>query len=252
MSGDNGKWRYRFASIAIFSVLWEVAGRNIDSLLLPTCSETVRAIFHLARSPEIWQALRQSNEALILGYAMALLLGIPLGIVIGSFQRMERMANPYLTTALVTPTAALMPLVIIAVGLNLQARAIIVFFFSFPYITATAQAGMHEIDRSIILMARSFCATRWQVLINAALPAALPAIMLGARVGLGRAITGMIIVELVLVSVGLGRLILRYQGNFQADYMYGVVIIVLVEAVLLMKTAEKLERWASPWVQHND
>jgi NitT/TauT family transport system permease protein len=97
-------------------------------------------------------------------------------------------------------------------------------------------------------MARSFGATERQVWTRVLLPGALPAIMTGIRLGVGRAVTGMVIVELLMVSTALGGLILEYRGLFKAPLLYGTIVIILMEALLLISMARwaegKLTRWA--------
>lgn len=242
------KWRNRLISLAVLLVVWEVAGRTVESLLLPTFGETVAALARLLTTSELWHAFWLSNQALLIGYPSALLVGIPLGILMGSVRWLGRVLGVYLGILLMTPTAAIIPLIIIALGLTLTSRVMVVFLFAVPFITLNAQAGLHDVDRSLVEMARSFCATRWQILWKAVLPAAAPAMLLGARVGLARAVTGMVMVELLLVAVGLGRLLVNSQANFLAGDVYAVVLVILSEALLLMKLTRWLEHRLAPWV----
>ncbi len=240
----------RLLSLVIVAGAWEIAGRTLDSLLLPAFSETVIALVRMVATRELWEAFWISNQALLIGYAAALAIGLPLGILMGGIRPLGRIIGTYLMIMLVTPTTALIPLIIIAAGLNVTARSIIVFLFAIPFITLNTRAGLSDIDTSLVEMARSFCASRAQIIWRTVLPAAVPAIMLGVRVGLGRAITGMINVELVLVAVGLGRLLLNYQTSFLAAQTYAVVLVILFEAVLLMRFARWLENRAAPWAAY--
>jgi NitT/TauT family transport system permease protein len=219
----------------------------IESLLLPTFSETAVALFHLVGTEALWKALWVSNQALVIGYAAALLAGLPIGVWMGASPVIGRIAGVYLTIMLMTPTAALIPLILIAVGLNTGARAIVVFLFSVPFVVLNTRAGMTEVDRSLVEMARAFCATRWQILWRAVIPATLPAMIVGARVGLSRAFTGMVMVELLLIAVGLGRLILDFQARYEAASLYAVIVVMLLEAALLMKATRWLEGYIMPW-----
>lgn len=247
MVSAGQKWRIRLISLVVFALIWEIAGRVSRSLLLPTFSETVIGFGALMTQAELWRALWISNQALVVGYGLALLIGVPLGVLSGSIRALERIAAPYLTLILTVPIASLIPIVILAVGLNLWARALVVFLFAFPFVVINTQAGAREVDRGLIEMARAFCATRWQSLWQVALPAMAPGMMLGARIGLGRAISGMVLIELLLMAVGIGQLILLYRGRFQAGSLYAVVLIVLIEAVVLTRLAARLERILIPW-----
>jgi NitT/TauT family transport system permease protein len=228
---------------------WEIAGRAAGSFLVPTASGTVRALLTLAKTREFWSALWLSNQALLIGYPMALAAGIVAGLTLARWRTLDAALDLYLQVLLVTPMAAVMPLVIMALGLGLWPRAAVVFTFAFPIITATVRAGARQVDERLVAMARSFCATQPQVWRSVILPGALPAVMTGARLGLGRAIAGMIAVELLLVAVGVGRLILVFRADFDAAAVYAVVAIVIIEAVGLLAAASAIERRLTTWTR---
>jgi NitT/TauT family transport system permease protein len=129
-----------------------------------------------------------------------------------------------------------------ATGLGLGTRVLVVFLFAVAIIAVHASAGARSVDAEVIDMARAFGATRVQLGRRIIWPAALPAVLVGLRVGLSRAVSGMVAVELLLVAVGIGRLIERYQGNFDAPAIYAVVLVVVVEAVLLAGLLRRVER----------
>ena len=247
-SQASWKWGLRLGSLAAFAVGWEILGRSMNSLLMPTFSEMVVALVALLGRNELWQALWVSNQAMVIGFLASLIVGIPLGLIMGRWTQAEKFTDLYLNILLVTPISALIPLFIIALGLGLTSRVLVVFVFAFIYMTVNTRAGLRNIDPSLIEMARSFGANERQMWRKILLPAALPAMMTGVRVGLGRAINGMVIVELLLVAVGVGRLILRYQGDFKAELVYAVVFVVLVEAVLLMDLVKRVEKRLVHWI----
>jgi ABC-type nitrate/sulfonate/bicarbonate transport system permease component len=143
------------------------------------------------------------------------------------------------------PMAAIIPLLMMSVGFGLASRVILVTILSIVMVVVNCRAGVRQVDPSLIEMARSFGATERQVWSRILLPGALPAIMTGIRLGVGRAVTGMVIVELLLVSAALGGLILEYRGLFKAPLLYGTIVIILAEALLLISAA----RWATRWVR---
>lgn len=241
------KWGLRLGSLAVFAAIWEVIGRNINSLLMPTFLETIVALAHLLMTEALWQGLWLSNQAMLIGFAASVVVAIPLGLVMGRWQAAEKFTDLYLNVLLVTPVSALIPLFIIATGLGLLSRVLIVFVFAFVYMTVNTRTGLRTVDPGLIEMAHSFGATESQLWRKILIPAALPAIMTGVRVGLGRAINGMVIVELLLIAVGVGRLILNFQGDFEAGSVYAVVFVVVAEAVLLMELAKRVEKWLIPW-----
>ena len=239
----------RVGVVAIAIAIWEIAGRTAGSFLIPTASGTFAALVTLTRMRDFWSAFWLSNQALLLGFPMALAAGIVAGVVLARWRTVDRALDLYLHVLLVTPMSAVMPLVIMALGLGLWPRAAVVFTFAFPIIAATVRAGARDVDAQLVAMARTFCATEPQVWRSVILPGALPAVMTAARLGLGRAITGMIAVELLLVAVGVGRLILVFRANFDAAAVYAVVAILITEAVGLLAAAGAIERRLTTWTR---
>jgi ABC-type nitrate/sulfonate/bicarbonate transport system permease component len=234
-------------SVAVFVVGWELTARLMASMFFPSFGGTIAALYRLLFTPDFWQALWITHQALLLGFGAALTLGIPLGVAMGRWRTIERLSDPYLTVVLATPMSALIPVIILAVGLRLPARALVVFLFSFAVIVVNTRAGVKNVDPAWIEMARAFGASERQLWRTILIPGALPATMTGCYLGLGRALTGMIAVELLLIAVGIGRLILDYQGMFAADLLYATVMFVVCEAVIVLSAMRWLERRVSPW-----
>ena len=246
------RWRsqagLRLLSALLLALVWELLARRLDSLLVPGCVETIAALARLAASSELWQALWLSNQALVLGFLLAALVGVPLGLMMGRWRAADRYLDPYLSILLATPKAALIPIVIMATGLGLISRVLITFAFAVVVITVNARAGLRMINPSWTEMARSYTATEAQLWRKVLVPGALPAIVTGLRLGVARAISGMVSVELLLVAVGIGRMILDFQGTYNAPSLYATVLVVVFEAVLLLEASRWLERRIAPWV----
>src|SRR6185503_13609582 len=132
-------------------------------------------------------------------------------------------------------------------GIGIGARVLLVVVFAIPVVIVNARAGIRSVDRSLIEMATSYGAGERQIWREILLPGALPAIMTGVRLGLGRAVTGMVIIELLLVAVGIGSLILSFRGLFMPDMLYGVVVLVVIEALILVSIVRVVERRVAPW-----
>lgn len=241
------KWGLRALSLIVVLGVWELAARAFHSLLFPAPGATASALTQLVVQPSFWISFWISNQALVLGFSCAALGGITLGLWMGRWQTLERVVNPYLNILLATPMSALIPLLILAAGFGLPARSLVVFSFSFVVIVVNTRTGLRTLDPSWTEMARSFGASEWQIWRAILLPGALPAIVTGLRLGLGRALTGMVAVELTLVAVGIGRLILDFQGMFEAGFVYATVLVVMLEAMLLLSVMRWLERRIAPW-----
>lgn len=241
-SASPRMWATRAGMLIAGGLVWEALAWALGSLMLPSASATLAALARLVRGGELWRALSTSNEALLLGYALASAGGVPLGLLLGRSPRLAAFGDVLLDLLLAMPMPAIIPLVVMAAGIDLLARVLVVFLFAFPIIVVQAAAGARRVELELIDMARTFGASRAQVGRRIVLPAALPAVLVGLRLGLSRGISGMIAVELLLVAVGVGRLIERFQGDFDAPSVYAVVIAVLTEAVLLTGLLRQAER----------
>lgn len=241
-------WTYRLIALLIFLAIWQIYAEFSGGLLIPTVPKTAAALLELLGSSELWSALYVSNQALVLGFGISVVVGVPVGVLLGRFPTAEKYTNVYLNILLVTPMAAIIPLLVMSVGFGLASRVILVTVFAIVMVIVNARAGVRQVDPSLIQMARSFGASEATIWRRILIPGALPAIMTGVRLGLGRAVTGMVIVELLMVSVALGRLILQYRGMFQAASLYAVIIVILAEALILITAVGWLERRFTPWV----
>jgi ABC-type nitrate/sulfonate/bicarbonate transport system permease component len=242
-------WTYRLIVLVIIGTIWEIGARVVHALLVPTFFGTIGGLIELITDPEVWAGFFTSNQALVLGFVIAVLLGIPLGLAAARFRRIEGFVDPYLNILLVTPMAALIPILLMSLGIGLASRVFLVVVFAIPVIIVNSRAGVRQVDPALIEMARSFGASETEIWRRILLPGALPAVMTGIRLALGRAITGMVIVELLMVSVGIGNLILKFRGFFESGPLYATVILVVGEALILVNAVRWLERRVAPWAQ---
>jgi NitT/TauT family transport system permease protein len=198
----------------------------------------------------LWQALGVSNLALLVGFGLSLFTGIPLGRAGGRYRGLEGLLDPYITILLTVPIAGFIPLLLISLGIGLEARVAVVYMFAIVVLIANCRVGVRQVDPSLIEMARSFGASELQIWRRILLPGSVPAVMAGVRVSLGHAITGMVVVELLLVALGIGRRILQLQSEFNAAGVYASIVVVVLQAVLLISIAEWIGRRAAPWSQY--
>lgn len=241
------KWSLRFGLFVALALGWELLAPRAHSLLVPTFTETLAALARLLRTSQLWQALWVSNQAMMLGFGVAAITGISLGLLMGRWRTADNFIDPYLSILLVTPMSAVIPIIIMATGVGLVSRVLAVFLFTLATITINTRAGLRMIEPGWIEMTRAFGATERQLWCKVLLRGARPAILMGLRLGLIRAVSGMITIELLLIAVGVGRLILDYQGYFEAGNMYAAVIVVIAEAVFLAQLCQRFEGRAVPW-----
>jgi NitT/TauT family transport system permease protein len=241
-------WGLRLLIFAAVVGVWEFSLSRSQNFLLPKFTEMASGLLWLLFVDDrFWEALYISNQALLLGYAVSVAVGIPLGVAAGRLRWMDRALNPYVGILLAMPVAPLIPIVIIALGLGLSSRVFIVVLFAFVFITVNTRAGVRNVDPSLVEMAESFGASEGQIWRRIVIPGAMPAIFAGMRIGLGRAITGMVMVELLLVASGLGRLLLEFSGRMQSDLVFATVIAVIIEALALLAAMRTIERKIARW-----
>lgn len=239
----------RLLTLAVIAAVWQWYALAIGGLLIPTFDGTVLAFIELLFDGEFWRAVWVSNQAMLLGFAITVAFGIPIGLLMGRYRPAEMFTDVYINIMLVTPMAALIPLIIMAIGFGLDARILLVVLFAIPMVIVNSRAGVRGVDPSLIEMAQSFGAKErtlwWRIL----MPGSMPAIMTGIRIGLSRSLTAMVVIELLLVAVGLGGLIINYRGAFDPEHLYAVVVFVVLEALLLISIARSLERKLVPWTR---
>lgn len=237
----------RAAVLIVILAAWQAAGDDANRLTLPTFTGTMRAFGEMTLDGSLPVAMFNTTQALVGGFALALAIGIPLGIVMGNWPAIGRVGWPYLLALLAVPMIAISPIIQIVFGLTLVARIVIVFVFAFIYITVNTMVGVRSVEPSLREMGASFCASEGQMLRHIIFPAATPAIMAGIRLGLGRALIGMVVAELTLVGGGIGSLIQDYRALFQPSYVFALIVAILLQGVLLMAIARRVEGRLSRW-----
>ena len=237
----------RAASVVVFLLLWEWAARVPISFNFPSPWATLTALVALVRSGALLAATLTSLQSLLLGFASAIVLGVPFGLVMGVVRPVGRVARVYLDVLIALPTAALIPLVILSFGINVVSSAVIVFVFSAPFVTMNAYGGVRDVRPRLLEMARAFDASWGQIVARIVLPSALPMILAGLRYGLSRAFVGLIVAELLLSPFGLGKLIMASRSMFEHDRMFATVLWTLLLAGAALTALARLEARLLRW-----
>lgn len=245
----DSKLVLRLGTLAIIAAIWQTYAVTVGGLLIPTFDGTILALGGLLVDTEFWRAVWVSNQSLFLGFVIAVALGIPLGLMMGRYRPAEQFTDVYINIMLVTPMAALIPILIMSLGFGLTSRVLLVVLFAIPMVIVNSRAGVRQVDPTLIEMAGSFGADERQIWRRILLPGSLPSIMTGIRLGLGRAITAMVIIELLMIAVGLGGLIINFRGAFNPEGLYAVVIFVVLEALFLISVVRWVESRLVPWAR---
>ncbi len=241
-------WVFRIGSVGLVLLIWEVYGRAQDTtLFFVPFSSVIVSLWDLARTSEFWSAFGQTFIPFIWGWLLSLAVGILLGLLIGRFRTFDALTKPYVTFLNALPVSTLVPIAVILFGIGYASRILVVFLFGVVEVTLNTAAGVRYVSRDLVEMGESFNAKQSRLFRKVILPASLPGIMAGIRIGTGRAVVGMVVVEILLVAVGMGRLILRYRGRFQSAELYAVVLALILFGILLQVIARRFERRVSKW-----
>jgi NitT/TauT family transport system permease protein len=232
-----------------FAAVWQLSTIHSESLLIPTFTDTMTGFCRLLSKRDLWIALYESDQALVLGYVISIAIGVPLGLAMARAKWFETVAEPYTHMLLAMPTAPLIPLIMMSLGLGLASRVLIVVLFTFIYITINTRAGVRNVDPALLDMAKSFGATEIQIWRRILIPGAVPAILTGLRIGLGRAINGMVAAELLLIASGVGNLLLEFRAALDGGMLFATVFAVSLQAVLLLVLMGAIEHRMAPWAR---
>jgi NitT/TauT family transport system permease protein len=234
-------------SIASLAVLWEVAGRIMDSTLIPPLSKIASAWLRLLMNGKLLENLAVSLWTLAVGFFLAVTLGVIIGTLMGRFRPVEHFLDLYINSLMSAPMTAFVPLLIMWFGLGVESRIAVVFLFAFFVIVINTMTGVKQVDRIFVEMARSFGAKELEVFFKVVLPAAMPAIMAGIGIGMGRAVKGMVTAEMLLTLTGIGGMIMQYGSAFATDALFAVILTILMVAMIAMQLVKMVDRRLTGW-----
>jgi NitT/TauT family transport system permease protein len=201
----------------------------------------------MVQSGEILSNLGASVTALGIGYGLALLVGIPLGVLMGRYRTVEYLFEPYINALLATPSLLYVPIFFGIFGVSRATQVAVVFTYSAIIITVMCMSGVRTVDAGLVEMARAFGASERQLLVRILIPGSLPMVMAGLRLGMGRAVRGMINGEMLIVLVGLGALVRQYGSRFDAASVFGILLVVIAVALVCTASVQWLERRVTRW-----
>jgi NitT/TauT family transport system permease protein len=219
---------------------WSLYARYSPGHLFPTVGATASGFAHSLTSGSDWSATLHSWRTLAIGYGIAVVLGVPLGLTLGRNRLLDRLLGSYLDIALVVPMIVMMPVVLLAVGVTAKAQVVVIVLFALPYVVMPVRNHVRRLPRVWLDLAGTLGASRrrlWQFVL---IPGARSGIVLGLRLGLAHALSGLFIAELTLVSLGIGKVILTDQANFDFGPMIGYIFLVMFQVVLVMAALRSL------------
>lgn len=236
-----------FAALAVFLIVWEIVGRAMNPLLFAPPSEVADAAVELVVSGRLQQAFVVTLWALAVGLALSIVSGLPFGIALGRLPKLARVAEPYIDAIYATPRVVLTPLIILWLGIGFSGRVFIIWIGAvIPLILSTA-IGVRQARPDLVEVAQSFQASERQLIRHVIMPAAVPYVLAGLRIAVGRALIGVVIAEMFLDLTGVGGMIREEAARFRVpEALTGILVFALL-GTLLIGAVGWLEKRFSTW-----
>src|SRR5882762_8979783 len=241
------RWIITLSSVTVLPLLWEWFGRDINPVFGSYPSAIAEAFWDLAQSGKLAAAMVESLQPFAVGYGLAIAFGIPLGLVIGRYHVAEAALGIYVTAGYAMPLVALVPLLVLWLGLGFKVKAAVVFLMSVFPICINTWLGVTAVPKTLIEVGKSFVAPDHVILRRIILPATLPYIMAGVRLSVGRAVVAMVIAEFFTSISGLGAIIITSANNFDTATTFVPIVILMVMAIGLNSLIGYVERKVAPW-----
>jgi NitT/TauT family transport system permease protein len=237
------------ASVVLLLVAWEAAARLdlLNPLFFSRPTEIVEAAIREVQLSRFWRDVGVSALSFSIGFGAAALVAVPLGLAIGSGRRSRFVAGPWIEMLNSTPRVALLPLVVIWVGLGIKAAIVVVFLGAAVSILIATIDGVKTIDPSYLRVASSYRAGRVLRFTSVVFPATIPSIVSGLRIGVERALIGVFVAELFGGNAGVGFMIKRAGENLQPDRVFFGVLVFIAFGLLAVAAVDRLERHYRHW-----
>ena len=237
----------RLASVIVLLCLWEIFGRQVNPLFLSYPSAIARALLQLIKTGEIQRQAISSLQVFTVGLSGALVLGIIIGLLMGRYRLAEYLLDPYVYAFDATPRVALIPLLLLWFGLGTSSKIAIVFLSGLFPVLMNTFSGVRSVSAQLVDIGRAYGAREGKIFTKIILPAALPFVMAGIRLAVGRALIGIITAEMFTAVTGMGALLVRYSSALATDKFFVPVIFLALLGVGLSSVVEKLEKQLAPW-----
>lgn len=246
-AGPSTVWALRVLSVAILLGAWEWYGRQADPRLFTYPSAIARAGVDLIRNGSLPGAMAQSLSVLGLGLGLSIVVGVVVGLAMGRSRVVDALLQVPLDALYAMPAVALVPVVVLWAGFGPAAKVVVVFLFSVFAIVFNTARGVREVDPQLVEVARAYSAREAGLWKDVVLPSALPYIVTGIRLAVGRALVGVVIAEFYTSIAGLGFLIVSYANSFQTAKVFVPVVVLMILGVVFAAVLQLLERLLAPW-----
>ncbi len=231
----------RFMSIALFAGAWEIAGRIPVSFAFPTFSDTMVAFVKLVADGSLPTAYLSTLQPLLLGVVLSAFLGVGLGTLCGLWRAGEWLLIPVFIVLQAAPVAAFIPMVTFIYGIGMTAKTLAVMILALPVIVLNTYKAVRNVNKSLLVMCRSFLGTRWQTVAKIILPDASPVIFAGLRLGVAAGFVGVVLAELLITPTGIGDLITFHRSRADYAEMYATIGSIIALSTLTLIALQWIE-----------
>ena len=216
-------------------------------LFFTTPSQIAGTLWTMFATGTIWTPLGVSASGFALGLGLAIVVGLPLGVLIGRSRTLNAMLDPFITAFNATPRLVFLPLVMLWFGLGLWSKVAIVFIGALFPILINTYEGVRNADKLLINVVRSFGAKERDIARLVVVPNALPYIIAGLRLAIGRAVLGVVVAEFFGSESGLGVMMVQAASRYQVDIVFSGLIVFAVLSLLMTALVQLLEKRLSRW-----
>ncbi|TMC79499.1 MAG: ABC transporter permease [Chloroflexi bacterium] len=236
-------------SVVLALTAWQlVANARIYSILfLPGPWDVAQAFVKLFQTGDIWLDIGTSGLEMGIGYGMAIAVGLVIGMLMGWYTRFQYALDPFVNFFYSTPRIVLIPLFILWWGIEMPPKIAVIFLGALFPIIINTMAGVRNTEAALLRVARSFGASDALIFRRVVLPGSVPFILTGFRLGIGHALTGVVVAELIAAKHGVGQLIAIAGQTFQTPKMLAGVILIACTGMLLTTILQRIENRFQAW-----
>ncbi|MEQ4714915.1 ABC transporter permease subunit [Nonomuraea sp. B19D2] len=235
-------------SLAAGAVAWELIGCVADVPFFPPLTTVLVRLAAMVAGGQIVASLADSLVNLVIGFVISLALGLVTGVAMGRYRKVEAALGIYVYALLTAPSLVFAPIFFSLLGEGRGSIIAVVVMYAVFVIVINTASATQGVPAHLVEMARSYGASEAQVLLRVMLPAAAPMIMAGVRLGVGRAVTGMINGEMFIAVVGLGRIVTQAGGRFDGASVLAVLVVIIVVALGAVALVQAVDRRITRWV----
>ncbi|WP_417250686.1 ABC transporter permease [Celeribacter sp.] len=238
-----------WGGIVAIALIWELAGQLAGQFWLPPFSAVIARLWVLLTDGSLTPHLLASFTSLTLGFAIALSIGLIVGFLMGVFNWVNSALDVYVNAMMFTPGLIFAPILFAIFGLGFATRVSVVVIYAVFIIIINTAAAVRNVDRPLLEMAACYGASRWTALVRIVLPDAFPLILAGIRMGVGRAVKGMVNGEMFIALIGIGGQAARFGKQFDFTSVWALSVFIMCIAVVINQGVTHLERRLTSWVE---